>query len=394
MSNMDRLVAEALGDRQRESAQHHVSLDSLKPRNGQTDPGGADKQARWVPRPLSVLSPEGIDVPWILPGYLARRTSTNYTGLWKIGKTTWLSYFLKACEGGKFCGEHVAPVSVLVVSEESETLWARRRDELGIGDHVQVITRPFLGRPDVRTWERFIGSVAGDLQPDRFGLVVFDSLFNLWPVRDENDAAGQLTALMPLNSITESNVGLLLITHPAKADAGEGRATRGSGALSGWVDIIVEMRRYDPGRREDCRRVLTAYSRFEETPGEIVLSFDRGHGYNAVGTKSEARADDRIAQELDLLPTAAPGLTVDELLDKWPKEGLPRPSSRTALSDLSGLAQRNRIGKTGKGVRSDPHRFYHPKGLDSIPASPGTYPPPCENRITQSLSRLSGVSAP
>ena len=33
-----------------------------------------------------------------------------------------------------------------MVSEESEHLWAARRDELNIGDHVSVICKPFLGR--------------------------------------------------------------------------------------------------------------------------------------------------------------------------------------------------------------------------------------------------------
>lgn len=336
----------------------------------------ADPDPRWAPRPLSALSPEGTDTPWILHGYLARGATTNFTGLWKIGKTTWLTRFLKTLDGrsGEFCGQPVAPTLALVISEESDRLWALRRDDLGIGDHVEVITRPFLGRPDFRTWEQLVAHVAGQVKACDRGLVVFDALPNLWPVRDENDAAGVLTALMPLNALTEAGAAVLLMTHPAKTDAGEGRATRGTGALGGFVDVIVEMRRFDPERREDTRRVLTAYSRFDETPGEVVLAFDRELGYSVVGTKADARAEDRTGTVMELLPDAPPGATVEELLERWPAEGVPRPGKQTLRGDLNAEFAKETVHRTGSGKKGDPHRYYAGGG-NAILASPPPYPP-------------------
>jgi hypothetical protein len=330
---------------------------------------------RWIPRPISALSQEGTDTPWLLRGYLARKATTNFVGLWKIGKTTWLSRLLKAFDGsGDFCGVPVPLTSVLVVSEESERIWAQRRDDLGIGDHAQFITRPFLTRPDMRTWEQFVAHVGAKVKERSPGLVVWDTLPNLWPVRDENDAAGVLTALTPMNVLTEAGAGVLLTTHPAKTDAGEGRTTRGSGAIGGFVDVIVEMRRFDPERREDTRRVLTAYSRFDDTPGEVVLAFDHALGYSVVGTKMDVRADDRLAVGMDLLPTAPPGKTVEELLDQWPTDGPPKPGKRTLKDDLNGAVERKKVGRTGVGVRNNPHRYYA-GGQDSIPASSPPYTP-------------------
>jgi hypothetical protein len=368
----ERIIEQLYGNGERRRGQ--PALDG--PANRRPQPAVEEIDHRWLPRPLSVLSPEGTEAPWLLRGYLARGAFTNFTGLWKIGKTTWLSRLLKALDGreGDFCGEPVTATSALVISEESDRLWAVRRDDIGIGDHVGVITRPFLRRPDTRSWERFLACVASEVTTRRYGIVVFDALPNLWPVRDENDAAGVIAALMPLNALTEGGAAVLLMTHPAKTDAGEGRATRGTGALPGFIDVIVEMRRLNAERREDTRRTLTAYSRFEETPPERVLAFDRDRGYSVVGTKADAKAGDRLATLMELLPGTAPGETPEELLKRWPADGPSRPGIRTIKSDLATAVMRNTAQRTGSGTKGDPHRFYV-LGENSIPASSPPYTP-------------------
>lgn len=89
--------------------------------------------------------------------------------------------------------------------------------------------------------------------------MVLDTLAGFLPVRDENDSAGMLQALTPLHAVTEAGAALLLIHHPRKSDATEGQASRGSGALPGFVDIVIEMRRLAPQDREDRRRVLNLW---------------------------------------------------------------------------------------------------------------------------------------
>jgi hypothetical protein len=321
-------------------------------------------------------------------GYLARGTTTNLTGLWKAGKTTWLAHLLKSLGGsGTFCGLPVVTTKVLVVSEETDRLWIIRRDALRLGDHVEVITRPFLGRPDPRAWGQLITHVGNHARAAGCGLVVFDSLFNLWSVRDENDAAVVIEALMPLNRITEAGTAVLVITHPAKAESGEGRASRGSGALAGFVDVIVEMRRYDPERRDDTRRLLTAYSRFEETPAEIVLEFRRESGYEVVGSKVDARAADRLAIAMDLLPRTPPGATPKQLMERWPVEGPPRPGKRTLEGDLAAAVARG-IHRTGTGKRNDPFRYLladDPNGPNTFLASLPPYTPSLRETNTDPL---------
>ena len=201
----------------------------------------------------------GDDVPWVWHGYVARGFATLLVGMYKAGKSTLLSYLLRALDGGGDLAGAVATGRALVVSEEGVALWARRRDDLGIGDHVDLICRPFKTKPLWGAWERFVEHVGELVRQRGYALVVFDTLAGFLPVKSENEASEILRAMLPLHRITEAGAGLLLIHHPRKNDGGEGTASRGSGALLGWVDIIVELRRFAPGDRDDRSRTLVGW---------------------------------------------------------------------------------------------------------------------------------------
>src|SRR5262249_33966311 len=149
----------------------------------------------------------------------------------------------------------------------------------------------------------------------------FDTLANLWPVRDENDAAGVQTALMPLHQLTD-RASLLLTHHTRKSDGQEATASRGSGALPAFVDTIIELRRHSPTHRQDHRRVLTAYGRHDETPPEVVVELT-DEGYVALGSRDDLATQAVAAVVESLLPAAPPGLTSDAILEKWPGETKP-----------------------------------------------------------------------
>jgi hypothetical protein len=60
-------------------------------------------------------------------------------------------------------------------------------------------------------------------------------------------------------------VSVLLVHHPRKGIYRPGQAARGSGALGGHVDTIMEMGWLGDEDNDDRRRWLRAYSRHEET---------------------------------------------------------------------------------------------------------------------------------
>lgn len=310
----------------------------------------------WTPVPLSQLSGDE-KLSWLWQGYIAKVSFTLLVGLYKAGKSTLLAHLLRMMEGGGDLAGTVAACKVLVVSEEGKIHWKRRRDELGIGDHVNIICRPFKTKPGWDEWEAFAAHVAGLVAADGYRLVVFDTLSTFLPVKSENESAEILRALLPLQAIAEAGAGVLLIHHPRKSDGQEGTASRGSGALPGFVDTIVELRRFDASNRDDTRRVLTGLSRFDETPPETVLELT-DDGYRACGTRADAKQADRIQVLLEMLPDAPPGLTPEEIHEIWPDGGIPKPSKKTIRRDLDQVPD---VLRVGSGTKNDAHRFYRPR---------------------------------
>ena len=298
----------------------------------------------------------GSDIDWVMLGILARRHVTLMPGLWKSGKTTYLTHAVKAvAEGRSYCNLDVEPGLVTIVSEEGTHLWNVRARAIGLGDSVDFLLRPFpKGRPTIAQWISFVEFVADHARSR--ALVIFDSIQNLWGVEQENDNAEQLRWLEPLHAITDAGAALLLAGHPSKAPQAEGKSTRGGGAIGGWVDIIIEFRRYDPEDPHNRMRVLTGFSRFEETPLEMVVELADGE-YRAVGTRAEIKVSVRMGAILDMLSADPPGKSARELHEGWPQEK--GPGRRTIETDLNALLKQGSIVRTGDGgSKADPYRFY------------------------------------
>ncbi len=320
--------------------------------------------------PASALgSGDQVDWPWT--GWVASGFVTLLVALWKAGKTTLLTHFLKATSKGGDLAGNVQACNVLVVTEEGQGLWARRRDDVGIEDNVQFLVRPFKGRPTYRQWEKLIAQIATKVEAENIDVVLFDTWQSVSPCPDENDAAKMMAALTPLHRITEAGAAVLLVHHTRKGDGTEGQASRGSGAFTGFVDIIAELRRYDPERHDDTQRVLRGLSRFDETPKELVIDL-REDGYHVVGTKGDAKQCERMRVIGDVLQTCGGPLTAEEVRDAWPTGEIPKPGLRTLKNDLnSGCSKTSsKWLRTGDGKKGDPYRY-----TNAIPASSGSYMP-------------------
>jgi hypothetical protein len=309
------------------------------------------------PIPASELGP-GEAVPWLVTGYIGRGFTTLLISLWKAGKTTFVSHILAAtADGGHVAGD-VSGCRVLIVTEESGALWAKRRDTIGIGDNCDFVIKPFRGKPSQRKWAAFIDLIAGWVREGNYELVVFDTLASVAPYLDENDSAAMLATLTPLHGITEAGGAVLIVHHPRKGDGNEGQASRGSGALPGFVDCIVEMRRLNAEDRNDRRRVLASYSRFDETPDELVIELAEDEsGYRIVGTKRDCSRSDRMKVIAKILPDADSPMTVDEVRAAWPDDGIPKPGKATVAADLSEGFRTGLWCRTGDGKKGSPYKY-------------------------------------
>lgn len=324
--------------------------DSIRPR---TDPApGGDR----IDFQLTSLGDLGPSEPpdWIWPGYLARGGVTLLTGLWKAGKTTLLGHLLRDLPLGT--GLVDAPVRdpVAIVSEEPAGVWARRRDALGLGATNLLVQRDSFTRPSHQQWIDLIDQLTSAVRHKDAALVVFDTLPSLWPVHNENDASEVVHALAPLRNINQAGAGVLLIHHPRKGEGDQAQASRGSGALPGFVDAIVELRRFNPQDPADTRRKLTAYGRYTEVPPEMVLDLTP-QGYRVLGQPGTLRSEGLQDIIEGLLPGEPPGRTTDELLEAWPEAT--RPGRVHLRSVLMKGAEEERWEQHGKGVRGEPYTF-------------------------------------
>ena len=106
------------------------------------------------------------------------------------------------------------------------------------------------------------------------------------------------------------------------------------------------------------------------TPPEIVIELDKASRvYHFVGTRAGTVSADRLSMILDILPSLPPGLTVEEVHERWPDDGagqpLLTPGVRSIRRELDQATEVGTVKFTGSGRRHDPFRYYYPR--DPLP---------------------------
>ncbi len=309
------------------------------------------------PEPVDMAQLEGsADPEFVVDHYVALGFITLLVALWKAGKTTYIMHLLMGFLG-RANQLGARPAKVLLVTEEHANHWVRRcRDHDLAG--VMTLVRPFGGRrPDLRAWQGFIDHVAGLVERECFKLVVIDTFSNLGPLEDENDAAEMIAALTPINVLTTAGAAVLLVHHPRKGEGEQAQASRGSGAFPGFVDTILEMRRFRPNEPDNARRVLTAYSRFEDTPPETVIELREGR-YVRLGSRQEVMQNARLKNLAEILPVGEDkAKSADEITSAWDEE-IHGPMPGRLRDDLKKGFDDTLWHRTGRGVSGDPYKYF------------------------------------
>jgi hypothetical protein len=303
------------------------------------------------------------EINWLWQGYLAAGSITLWTSRWKAGKTTLLSVLLsRRVAGGQLAGRAVAPGRTALVSEESRELWELRRERLDFGNHTWFLCRPFSGKPSFAQWSALIDRLGQLKAASGVDLAVIDSLSHFLPGGGENLAPWMLEMLAPLRRLTERRMAVLLLHHPKKGAAAQGEAARGSGALAAYADIIVEMdccRRARAGN--DRRRALAAYSRYDETPRELVVELNaEGTDYAALGDLAQDEFRENWSRLRAALAGAPGKLTRREVAERWPDDG-PPPSETSVRRWLKEALARGQLRCEGAGTRESPRRYWLPE---------------------------------
>jgi hypothetical protein len=273
--------------------------------------------------------------------------------------------------GGQLAGRAVAPGLTALVSEESRELWELRRERLDFGNHTWFQCRPFSGKPSLPQWSALIDRLAQLKESSGVDLVAIDSLSNFLPGGTENLAPVVLEMLAPLRRLTERRMAVVLLHHPKKGAAAEGEAARGSGALSAYADIVVEMdccRRARAGN--DRRRTLAGYSRYDETPRELVIELSaEGTDYAALGDVAQDEFRENWSRLRAALAEARGKLARREIAERWPDDSGP-PAEASLRRWLKEALARGQLRCEGAGTRESPLRYWLPEMEEKWMADP------------------------
>ncbi|HLW63883.1 MAG TPA: AAA family ATPase [Gemmataceae bacterium] len=315
--------------------------------------------------PLTILAPhewhEQATAEWLWHGYLAAGNITLLASQWKAGKTTLLAALLARLQtGGELAGLAVKPARAVVLSEESPALWQMRHQRFHFGDHIGLVCRPFRGKPTNEEWAALIDQLAEQHATAGLDLLVIDPLISFLPGRSENDAIIMAEALLPLQQLLTQGMAVLILHHTRKATSADGKMARGSGALAGFVDILMEMHWYGCSQSADRRRRIQAWSRYSETPRQLILEWTEDGNYLARGEEEDENFRGHWELLHRVLAQAERKLTRDQIAQRWP-EGEETPARISLWRWLSRAVDEGRIQRSGTGHRHDPYRYWLPE---------------------------------
>jgi hypothetical protein len=294
---------------------------------------------------------------WLWQGFLAPGATTLLVSQWHCGKSTLVSILLaKLQSGGSFLGLPLEAGRIAVISEESPEIWDGRAKKLAYSDHVGLLIRPFPARPRTPDWHHLIDRIIDQHTRREIRLLVIDPLSH-YLAGSENNAASVLDFMMPLQRLTTLGLSVLLLHHPKKGRIIPGQAARGSGALSSFADIYIEkffVRRRD---RSDRRRRLQAYSRYAQTPQQLVIELNAEEtDYRVPGDLLEMNSS---WSRLEALLASAPHkFTRQEIAERW-TDGRP-PDGRQLIRWLEEAVSQGLLHKDGDGIRRHPFRYWLP----------------------------------
>jgi hypothetical protein len=307
---------------------------------------------------------------WLWQGYLAPGSVTLLTSQWKSGKTTLIAVLLSRLgTGGVLAGLPLAAGRAVVVTEESPAQWQRRAALVDFGNHVCWLCRPFAGKPRRDGWLSLLDQLAQLCRDHAVSLVVFDPLAAFLPAHSELTADAMLEALLPLQVLKAEGVSILFAHHPRRRASAPGQLARGSGALPGYVDVLIEMHRCTSAET-DRRRRLEAFSRHDATPRELVIELTPdGRDYLCLGDFEAAEFTASWEILRTVLDSADRKWTRREILRAWPRTR-PAPTGITLWRWLDRAITLRLLRRDGAGGRQSPFRYWLPAREEAWRADP------------------------
>jgi AAA domain len=328
--------------------------EELRPRAPESNSGPTEPRAglRFTPW-AEVRASAPPEPPWVVEGFLARGGVTLLAGKPKCGKSTLAVALGEAVDAGAptFLGRAVAGGPVVYLSEEGAATLAPKLPESA---RSVALTRD--GAWPKPSWAELIAAAVEEAKRIGAVLLVIDALAFWAAFREgeEKDAGAAMATMDALGVATGAGLAVLVPHHQRKAGGEDGDAVRGSGAIFGAVDMLVELERLGDDAPPGYRR-LVAVGRWDAPP-VLVIDRDARSGVWRVAGQAASRQDAAAlgVRELILraLPGEAPGATEAELVE------LVDLDARKVSGPLRELLGDGNVAKAGKGVKGNPFRYW------------------------------------
>ena len=298
--------------------------------------------------PIStVLDGDAGETSWLVEGYVALGAVTLWSGWPKVGKSTLLFALISSLqEGTPFLGLPANRSGVLLLTEERRGTLALKVERWSLNGSVHHLRRQqALGR----SWAEVVHGATLYCHDNALDVLVVDTFSEWARIANENEAGEVLAAIGALQEAAGTGLAVQVVSHQRKSSGRFGEAVRGSNALTGAVDIVVELER-SLSFRDQSMRVLRAVSRYDETPEDLVVALTED-GYEVRGDSEHAQADEDRRRVFKAIQEAKAG-TRSELSELT---GLP---GTTVARHGNDLHENGTVGRTGSGRKGDPYVWH------------------------------------
>lgn len=308
---------------------------------------------------------------WAVFGWLALAALLEIVGRAKAaGKTTFICAMIRSLlDGRPFLGAATIQTPVVLLTEQAPSSLRPRLARFGLADRDDLAILTWRDARGV-AWADIVTAAVAEC--DRIGaqVLVVDTLPAFAGIRGdaENDAGAALEAIAPLQVAAADGLAVVVVRHERKGGGDVGDSARGSSAFTGAVDIVLRLARGLNPTRPGIR-VLSALSRFDETPEEVVIELvdDR---YILLGDQAALALAEARAGILGAIDGSDDGPTMAEL------EAAIDAKRTTIQEGVAALLEAGAIVRSGKGRKGSPFRHHRP-GIDSAGETPygGALPP-------------------
>ncbi len=291
-------------------------------------------------------------VEWFLFRWVAFGAITELDGKPKAsGKTTFILALIRAAlDELPFLGERTTKTPIVMLTEQTAATLAPALRRAGLADRSDLI---ILTWTDARgpAWPDVVQAAVAECSARNARVLIVDTLPQFAGLRGdtENDSGAALEAIAPLQAAAAAGLAVLVSRHDRKGPGEIGESARGSSAFAGAVDAILRLCRR-PNSPRPTIRDLFALSRFEETPDQLVIELTPT-GYISLGDGSAIALDEARQAIVDALTQSPDPLTVKALCEKGDL------AERTCRDALAALMAAGQVGRTGAGVKGNPHLY-------------------------------------